>query len=122
MLRDEIQKPIKSASQSWALTKLIGLCVVSITDDLSELREEVYGNGVPGGMKYQLMLITNDLEDIKKQLAPKQDEGFKMFQKWFLDKILPPIIVFAITSFFQVSMFVIALMAAVVNGWITFGS
>lgn len=119
LLKHELEKPIKASAQAWRLLERLAEAFIAMSDDVNDLSTELYGNGVPGGMKIQLIRLLDDVAEIKEKLLPMKGSTFDTFVKWFVDKVLPALIVFAITSFIQVSVFVIAFLVAVVNGWIT---
>lgn len=131
-LLNELETPITTNKQSWRILERLATCFVSVARDVVDISIELYGNGTPGGLKVEVMNIGRDIKDIKDYIEEQktmphtrraedsvQQDDFQKFTKWLIDKIVPPLVVGAIVAGLNAMIFVLLLMAALSNGWIT---
>lgn len=97
-LSNELVKPITSAKQAYYIIGLLGQYYVSMYElqqqrheEFVTLAKEVYGNGVPGGIKLKVSSIETKLDALKIVIEQeqKQPDTFKRVVSWFVDKVLP---------------------------------
>lgn len=69
VLTEALNKPITTPKQSYYLLEKLALCFVSVARDVSSISHEVYGNGIPGGLKAQVQQLMNN----QKSIESKQD-------------------------------------------------
>lgn len=120
---------------------MLATCFVSLAHDTSAIASEVYGNGVPGGLKLEMVVIKEKIERLDTQLASIADyieedkkvkygrrqgdpvvgdqDTFKSMLKWFVDKVLPSLVGGLIIFIINTILFISAFMLALANGWIT---
>lgn len=134
LLEKELEKPITTAKQSYRIIQLTALGLVSMYREQYSISKELYGNGVPGGLKLELGNVQTrlvetqkDVNDLKKlwsssvtppnQPSTKEEtkeDSFKGVVKWFVDKILPTLVIALLLATFNIILWLIA----VKNGWI----
>lgn len=67
VLSEALSTPITTSKQSYYILERLALCFVSVARDVSALSKEVYGNGVPGGLKAQVQALAQSQIEIKIQ-------------------------------------------------------
>lgn len=115
MLRERLKTPIKTTAQAHLLLGDIGLLVVDLSDKVYRLDEKVYGNGKVG-MAMQVTGLTGRVDEIHELVtkmspvvekvklratdrdAPKDSDWFRIVVRYFVDKILPALLISAIVG------------------------
>ena len=139
-LQKELGKgDIKTAKRGWDLFYRYLSCFIAVSKQVDNLTIELYGNGTPGGIKQDVALVLQKVEDISKDLeemkkdakedrkhygkrksdlptTTKEKDTFDKLIYWFIDKILPSIVI----AFIILVANIVLLGAAVLNGWIKF--
>lgn len=130
LLEEEMLRPKKRPRLLDVYSTLLRLaqCFVATTRQVDEMSNEVYGNGVPGGLKLQVSQLCNDMAEVKKYMKESsqikygrrtEDEGddkdtFATAVKWFVDKVLPTLVTAGMLGMTNLILFLIALS----RGWI----
>lgn len=111
---------IESQEELYRVAELQSRMIVILHDDMDKVAHELYGNGVPGGLKLAISAMDKRLCDITKRLdkiaadeAEQQNNStFDRALRWMTDKILPALITSAIMSFFALLFFGAVMMFA----------
>jgi hypothetical protein len=132
LLEKELQKPITSAKQSYRILELTAMGIVSLTRQQYTISKELYGNGVPGGVKGEVasvkaaqaetqkdvnemkLLMSSSISPIKVKEEPPKLSWADTFIKWFADKVLPALVITFLLAVVNGALFIYALN----NGWI----
>lgn len=111
LLEKELQKPITSSKQSYRILELTAMGIVSLTRQQYTISKELYGNGVPGGVKGEVasmkaaqvetqkdisemkLLMSSSISPVKVKDEPKTLSWADTFIKWFVDKVLPALVI-----------------------------
>lgn len=140
MLEELLVKEIKTNKEAWRVLHMLATCFVSLAHDTTAIASEVYGNGVPGGLKLDMVVIKEKIERLDEQMAgianyiekdkmvkygrrqgdtaEGDQDTFKSILKWFSDKVLPSLVGGLIIFIINTMLFVSAFMLALANGWI----
>lgn len=112
-------------------------CFAEVANDVANLAYEVYGNGTRGGLKQDILnlvqevsLLSQQLSSIDKLLRAQTSiksgrrggdfpehidrDSFAQVVKWFVDRVLPALVISAVLAVVNLVLFVTALQ----NGWI----
>lgn len=100
-------KPIKSDQEAWQVIQHLAACFVFVAFQVDQLGLEVYGNGNPGGMKAELLVIskrvvalskmTKELTPILRRMSLRQPKSsFDRFKVWLSDKVAPSVVTFIV--------------------------
>lgn len=106
LLKEDASKGIKTPQDLYRVIERLVICFVSVVEEQNTQSLEIYGNGTPGGLKVAVLAIKEaqermheDIEEIrdgleKMELLDKQNTtSFDKFVRWFIDKILPSIVI-----------------------------
>lgn len=111
ILSKALEEPITTDRQSYYILERLAGCFVEVARDVRNTTIEVYGNGVPGGLKAEVASIRMEIasikedigegmSDIKQMIAedrillnkPKEADPFSRLLSWAVDKLLPHLV------------------------------
>ncbi len=116
-LSAKLRTPITSVQQERELLSDIGMLVVDLSGKVGRMDETIYGNGKTG-MRDQLIALSGKMDEMRQIIgrvepmlehvkmrkadSTTQEGGtdwFRIFVRYFVDKVLPALIISAIVSY-----------------------
>ena len=124
-LENELQTPIENDKQAWRILEKLAECFIDSSRSIDNIKIEVYGNGVPGGLKAQVITLLDKIESIQdnqSRMEEKLDatilrtsnkderqimvetakqerkDSFDGLVDWFKDKVLPSVVSYVIMT------------------------
>ena len=113
LLEKELETPISTAKKSYRVLHLCAMGLISIGREQYTISKELYGNGVPGGIKQAVSNTQKDIADLTKLIKspvspiplppppPQKADSFDGLVKWIVDKILPTLVIGVVLSIIQ---------------------
>jgi len=108
-LKSKITEPLAQGEaggkeQLFALIVLSASCLIDISDKVDGLTEKVNGNGHPGlidemeSVKRELASVLPFITSCRTRKSDNSEDSFSKMTRWFIDKVLPSLIVSLITA------------------------
>lgn len=124
-LENELKTPIQEDRQAWRILEKLAECFIDVSRGVDNIKLEVFGNGVPGGLKAQVIRVMTEMEsmqakqdsieskldliiqstledkktksDIENKVQERKD-SFQGFIDWFSNKVLPSVVSYIIMT------------------------
>lgn len=115
---------IKTPKQGWALFYRYLSCFVAVAKQVDNITLELYGNGTPGGLKQDVAILLEKVTTLTELVRSTDDKGgtrptygrrssdlpqqlpvdrdsFAQVIRWFVDKVLPAVIIAVVFGLFN---------------------